>query len=259
MLWTLAFLSLLITAIAVTARGEARIADGLRNAAAARAVADGAVREAMFRLLDRSGAHWDADGVVRAIRIPPGVAEVRIVNEDGKIDLNAATQPLLSQLLVALGLDRGAAASLGAAIIDWRTVGLVAQPNGAKAPQYAAARLPYGPPNENYRSIDELALVRGMPPTLVQAILPHVTVYGSRNITLADADPVVAQAVTALGNNGLTALPGADAAGQQTLYATVTVLATVNGARTTRRAIVAVQPTDASAPYRILTWDDTPE
>ncbi|MDR3535940.1 MAG: hypothetical protein P4L71_05530, partial [Acetobacteraceae bacterium] len=50
-LWSLVLLSLILTQLLSAGRSEAQLAGNLRNAAMAEAIADGAVREAVFHLL----------------------------------------------------------------------------------------------------------------------------------------------------------------------------------------------------------------
>ena len=61
--------------------------------------------------------------------------EVRMVDENGKIDLNQADAPLLTALCAGRGceageMDQAQAARLAAAIIDWRDPDTLTQPAG---------------------------------------------------------------------------------------------------------------------------------
>src|SRR5262249_48993464 len=58
---------------------------------------------------------------------------VRITNERGRIDLNAAPKPMLSALFVAVGKDRNEADALATAVNDWRG-GVATEKMGDVAP-----------------------------------------------------------------------------------------------------------------------------
>ena len=159
-LWSLALLALLGTHVVATGRSEVQLAANLRGAAAAEAAADGALFQAVFHLLDPSPRRWWPDGVSREIALPGGAAAtVRVESEQGKVNPNLAPAPLLQALLLPLGVEPRAAASLAASILDWRTAGQRPRPDGAKEPQYRAAGRDYAPPGRPFESLDELGLV----------------------------------------------------------------------------------------------------
>ena len=66
--------------------------------------------------------------------------QVRIERETGKIDLNAAEDPMLRALPLALGLDEDRAAALADAIQDWRDDNQLKRERGAEDRDYAAGR-----------------------------------------------------------------------------------------------------------------------
>src|SRR4051794_36524705 len=145
-LWTLSLLALLGTQLVATGRGEAQLARNLVDAAALEAATDGAVQQAIFGLLERSERRWPADGTEHFIRLGRIVVAVRVDDEGGKVNPNIASDNLLQGLLLRVGAPPAVAASVAAAMIDWRTAGTQPSPLGAKAPQYVAAGRDYGPP-----------------------------------------------------------------------------------------------------------------
>ncbi len=195
-LWTLALLALLGTQLVRAGRREALLARNLVDAASLQAATDSGVQEAIFRLLDRSNRRWAADGVPRAVQVGDAVVTIRIENEGDKINPNIAAQSLLAALLLRVGVEPGEAYTLSAAILDWRTATSQARLGGAKAPQYAAAGLDYGPPGSEFRSVDELGAVLGMRPALLALLRPHLTVFSDSDPDGSTRDPVVLAALT---------------------------------------------------------------
>jgi general secretion pathway protein K len=246
-LWTLSLLALLGTQLVAAGRVDAQLARNLLDGATLEAAADGAVQQAIFRLLDRPERRWAADGTEHVIRVGQAVVAVRLEDEGGKVNPNIASEALLQALLVRVGTEPAMAAALAAAIVDWRTASRQPRPRGAKAPQYAAAGLDYGPPESDFRSIDELGAVLGMTSALLTRLRPHVTVFSEADPDGATRDPVVAGALlTALGR-----VPAAVTGGVQV----ASVIALAKGAERSafaERAIVRINAQTDRHPYELL-------
>jgi general secretion pathway protein K len=239
-LWSLALLALIGTQVSATGRAEALLAANLRAAAMAEAAADGAVHQAIFRLLAPAAQRWPADGLAREVALPGGAtALLRIESERGKVNPNLATAPLLQALLQQLGADPRTAAGLAAASLDWRTAGLRPRPGGAKEPQYRAAGLAWAPPGRPFETLEEMGLVLGMTPPLLAGLAPFLSIHQPAEPDPRLAAPPVLQALrTAQGTEEeLAADP--DAAEVVTVTAAV---ALPGGARFTRRAVVRLGP-----------------
>lgn len=253
--WSLGLLSLLTTTIVAHGRADLRLAANLRGAAVAEAAADGAAREAIFRLV---AGQWAPGQALPVLRVGAAAVTLRIDNEAGKINPNDCPQPLMVGLLRAIGLPAEQAVALAAAIEDFRSPMPAPLPHGAKAPAYRAAGLPYGPSGVPYRRLAELRQVLGMTPDIYAALAPHLSVWNDGGIDRALADPAVAEAFATAGPNGGYATPRAlDTRG---LTARITAQAAVpGGGRFSRSAVVYVigapQGGETPPPYRVLDWD----
>ncbi len=228
----------------------------LDGAAEAEALADGLVDEAIFRLLDRSPRGWKPDGVSRSVRLGGGVGEVVVLDHAGRVNPSLASPQLLAALLRRDGMEERRAATLAAAIVAWHTLSDAAT-SEAKTTAYHAAGLPYTPPNEAFRSPEELGLVLGMTQDVLARLLPHLSVWTRGRINLARADPVVAQAVQETAGddiNQLQQLPEGEAA---PLVAEIVARVRVREAQAVRRAVVffSVGDDEASHPWHILAWN----
>jgi general secretion pathway protein K len=245
-LWTLALLALLGTQLVASGRGDAQLARNLLNAAELRGAADGAVQQAIFNMLLPPAQRWTDDGAVHVVRLGPAVVTLRIEDEDGKVNPNIASDSLMQALLIQVGADPFTAASVAAAIADWRSGTTQPRPLGAKAPQYAAAGRDYAPPGTDFRSIDEVGDVLGMTPDLLMRLRPHMTVYSDRDPDSTTRDPVVAAAL------GVPAQVGV-ATGPTLQVALVT--ADVRGpgnAAFAEQVVVRLSAMTARHPYEIL-------
>jgi len=248
-LWTLAFLALIGAALVATSRQDTQRARNLVDGASAEAAADGAVQQAIYSLIDPSARRWRPDGITHIIKSGQNVIEVRIDDENGKVNPNFAPVELMQALMVELGASSALAARLSAAISDWRTQGEQPLPLGAKAPQYAAAGRDYAPPNASFESLDELGAVLGMTPELLNRLRPHLTLYSESDPDGSTTDPIVA---VALGPRARVLAPPKNTA-DNSLVATITVV--VRGPRRTgfaERVVVRTNALDGIRRHEIL-------
>jgi general secretion pathway protein K len=156
--------------------------------AQAQYAAEGAIEVAISNLLTPSQQRWPADGTVQQFQIATAEVSVAIFDEAGKIDLNFASAELLNNLLETAGVEADLRMSLVDAIMDWRDSDNLRRLNGAEDDDYSAAGLPYGAKDAKFVTVDELGLVLGMQPEIVQAIKPVLTVYSRQ----PGINPVVA-------------------------------------------------------------------
>lgn len=201
-LWLTVLLTVIAGGFAYGMRNEALAARNTLSFAQARALADGAVHRTVFELMRPkvSPDLWAADGSVHVWDDAGARIAVSAVDESGKIDLNSAPDNLLKGLLqTAGGLDADAAARMVDVIDDWKTAGDLRRPNGAKAPEYQAAGLPYKPANAPFETVPELQRVLGMTPALYAQLADNLTVHSR----MAGINPMYASRTT------LLAVPGA--------------------------------------------------
>ncbi len=243
-LWTTALLALIFTQLVSSGRSETAIAANVRAGASAEAAADAALYQAIFHLLDPSRAGWAADGRTYDLHLPGARASVSIIDLSGRVNPNTASVALLAALMAELGTERTRAEAVAQAIVDWRSPG---DQGAYTAPRYAAAGLPYRPAQSAFQSIDELGLVLGMTPDLLQRLAPHLSLANPDNPDRAHADPVVLRAMRDIGLD--MQQPAKQARARDVL---ITAAATDSaGARFVRRAIVRLGST---ALFEILGW-----
>ncbi|SDS39746.1 type II secretion system minor pseudopilin [Pseudomonas oryzae] len=201
-LWLLVLLSMLVLNLSTGSRTELRLAGNLRQAAAARHVAEAGINWGAWSLMQANTAGWLADGSTRTLELDGIAVEVALFDEQGKIDLNEAETPLLQGLFESVGEDRKVAEALAAAIVDWRDDDGVRTPLGAEEEEYEAAGL-IGPGNSPFEEVKELRKVLGMSEELYRKVRPALTIDSNK----AEINPLVAP------REVLLALPGVDPGG----------------------------------------------
>jgi general secretion pathway protein K len=248
-LWTVVLLALIGTQLTAAGRGETRLAASLRDAAVTEAAADAGVEEAIYHAIDTSPAHWPADAVGHLIQLPAATVTVEIRNEAGKINLNVAPPELLAALIQAAGLDTTHAASLSRAIADWRFHDVQLQ-GGARTDAYRAAGRSLGPPGAPFQTLEELGLVLGMTPGLLDRLTPYLTLFHEGAPNAQAASSVVRQALSmSTGNAPLDPAPAEESVIGVTARATGQ-----NGHQFTRDCIVRIGQSRGGGLYQILTW-----
>lgn len=195
MIWVLLFLAGALASFTLTVRSSIQQATVSEAAAQARALAEGGITLALHDMSNAlSSVSWSArfpvQGQSRACGLALGTVVISIVDEAGKIDLNAAGEPLLRRLLSGLGTDAADAARLAAAILDYRDADSTRSPGGAELEEYRQAGRSTGPKNAPFDSTFELAQVLGFSSELAAKVRPFVTVHsGQRGIDPAKSSP----------------------------------------------------------------------
>jgi general secretion pathway protein K len=176
----LGVITLLMTSFMATAR--LRLRGAVDNSAATKAqlLAEGAVNLAIIGLLAEQtpAAPQQAeaaihDGTPRFCTLAGAVVAISIEDESGKLDLNAASAPLIEAALRGFGASD--ASGLAHAIIAFRET-QVSEFARLAAPKPSTER-PFAPKRAPFQSALELDQVDGMDPQLLRALLPVVTVH----------------------------------------------------------------------------------
>ncbi len=202
-LWLIALLTGLISGFALVARVENLQGRVLVRGLVAESAARAGIEYALTRLTQADvRRQWRPDGRPYEWQYGDAQVEVKVIDENGKVDLNQSEVALLTALLRAVEVEQGDAGRIAAAIIDWRDTDLLTQPSGAEDADYDGAGLPYGSKDAEFESIAELEQVLGMTPAIYARLAPHVTVHSRRG----QPEPAFASAevLTALGMEGAT-------------------------------------------------------
>jgi type II secretory pathway component PulK len=197
-LWALVLLALLATVFGGNARTEVLLARNLVENAQAEALADAGLYRAIAGLTKepREGG-FRGDGRVYTWHASGGEVRFSIRDEGGKISLNQASEVLLRELFVAVGVEPKRSAQLADAIIDFRDEDSDKRRGGAENEDYVDAGLPYGPKNKPFELVDELIYVLGMTPDLYRKVAPLVSVRGEESPHAYTAAPEVRAAMAA--------------------------------------------------------------
>jgi general secretion pathway protein K len=214
-----------------------------------------------------------------SFRIGNSRVAVGFLNEAARIDLNLAPKPILAGLFRTLGARADAAEYYGDRIIGWRTKSTAPNPDQDKEiVAYRNAGLPYNPRQAPFTNVQELWLLLGLPPAVVERALPYVTVFsGLATVDVMDAAPEVVAALPGMTPDRLDSVLAERRAGPANAARVLQMLgpaqasATAKGSNATRVAVevtpangrrrihaqaVILPLEDAEEPYRVLSWID---
>jgi general secretion pathway protein K len=196
--------------------------------------------------------------------------------ETARIDLNAASKELLAGLFGVLGAQEDDADQYAERIIGWRTTpGRASQ--DSEASLYRTAGMTYGPRGAPFAHVEELWLVLGLPPPLVERMLPDVTVFSGRaEVNALVASPEVVAALPGMSPERLNAVLAARTTGPSSEQSTPTAPAVAqpgttsdgsdatrvavridfdNGRRLASEVVILVRD-GGDEPFQVLSWRD---
>jgi general secretion pathway protein K len=179
---------------------------------------------------------------------------------------------LLAGLIIGLGGAPANAADYADRILAWRTP-TEAGEDDAEAAAYRTAGISYAPRHAPFPQAEELWLVRGIPPVVVERMLPFVTAFSNMaSINIADAAPQVVAALPNMTPERLQAilvqradprsdprsLPGLAGGEAATLAASrayrITIVVDFDSGRRSAAEVVILLLDEGDEPYRVLSW-----
>jgi general secretion pathway protein K len=270
-LWILAALSALVliyltfvtnTAVVVAASTDRIQADALTTAG---------VELAAYQLTAVKAEARPSSGTFNA-RMGTARVSVTFRSEAARIDLNAAPKGLLAGLIIGLGGTPDNAASYADRILAWRA-STEAGEDDSETSSYRTAGIAYAPRHAPFPAAEELWLVRGIPPVVVERMLPFVTAFSNMaSINIADAAPQVVAALPGMTPERLQAvlsqrgdprfdprsLPGLAGGEGATLAVSkayrMTVVIDFDSGRRSASEVVILLLDEGDEPYRVLSW-----
>jgi general secretion pathway protein K len=170
-LWIVLIIAFIAFSLAAAARVEVTATQNTFDSERAFFMAKGAA-EVVFQslqkpqVLEKAPVH-EKNGVY-VFPFDSGQAVVELETHDGFIDINSADDKLLASLFESLGIDTLLRNELVDSILDWRDADDVARPYGAEIKDYGQAEpgARQLPPNDGFEDIEELLLLKHMPPQL---------------------------------------------------------------------------------------------
>lgn len=236
------------------------------------AILDGAVTRAVVAITDRRlDWRWPVDATEQSFSYDNIPISVKVQDQLGLIDLNAADGSMIKRLIQAAGQSENSANTLTDRILDWRSGSGLNRLKVATDDDYAAAALSYRPRHGPFQSVEELRLVLGITSELFQKIEPAITVYSGHpafepatapemalKALYFDRPDEVTKALAARTQNSADSLgsrPGALSSAVSLAGRSFAVSASMKiGNRNYRRKTVVMLTEDPRRPFLTLAW-----
>lgn len=274
-LWTIALMSALAMAAAVTFRGFAGVAGVERD----RVQSDGLLTAGLEVAAGTVKSLGDKPLTEREVSVDlsTGSVRARFSDEGGRIDVGKAPAAVLASLLRFVGASEQQADGGARRIVDLRRRNDNGRPADAGAgPLSSLAKKPDA--ERPFADVRDLAQVPAMAPAWLAAMAPLATVYGSETVNPLTASARVISALPGVSRPQLEAFlaarrsyptdaerlatifgPGQSylAAKPQRVVAVELAAALPDGYAAAAHAVIVLLPQD-SQPYRVLVWKPLP-
>lgn len=278
-LWVISLMTIMAGSFALSTQREAGILSHAHERAKALALAEGGVNYAMMMLsLPDPKKRWLADGTPYTWRVDGARVLIRIMDEGGKIDLNAAQEATLKTVFNLVTRNEELAASLTDRILDWRDPDELKRTHGAEAEDYQSLRMNAPPQNRNFLIMDELRGVMGVTPDLYRKLESWFTLYtgegglnpakAAREVLLplmggdaATVDNYIQlrrQSAQGVAPPPLSPVPGMSFGGSSDVAYTVQAIAEIQGQQGAGvLATIRRGPSQDGSPFTTLRWKST--
>jgi general secretion pathway protein K len=131
---------------------------------------------------DEEKIDWRINIPIQDIPFGTGTFSVKIENEAGKVNINGADQNLLKMILNSFELDDDQKDIIVDSILDWRDKDDLRRMHGAEDEYYQSLPEPYHTKNDDFESLEELLLVKGVTPEIFYGGLKDiVTIYAEKD------------------------------------------------------------------------------
>jgi general secretion pathway protein K len=270
-LWILAALSALVLIYLTYVTNTAVVVAGSTDRLQTEALAGAGVELAALQLAGRTEAGRPTSGTFNA-RVGAGRVFVTFRSEAARIDLNTAPKSLLAGLMIGLGAGASDAALYADRILAWRAP-TEQDDTDPENSFYRTSGTPYLPRHAPFPAPEELWLVRGIPPAIVERMLPFVTVFSNvATVNVQDAAPQVLAALPnmtpeslqsvlsqrgdpALDPRSLIGMAGGEGAtlGGSRAYRIAVDVELPDGRRSAAEVVILLLES-GDEPYRVLSW-----
>lgn len=206
-LWLLLLMEVLVASQVVSARVESDLVTNRKEALSARAAAQAGLFMAIDMLAQQQKSKerlLRTDGGLYSMNYNDARVMVRVEDEAGKVDLNAARPELLRKLILSLSRDSENGLQVTDALLDWRDADHLRREYGAEDDDYLESDRVYGAKDEYFDDQEELLMVMGMDDALYTRLMAVTTVHtGDIGVNPLVAPRQVLRAIPGVGREQL--------------------------------------------------------
>lgn len=201
-LWALTILMVIVLSFSFMTGTETHstlsFKEGIENKFLAEAGIERGLTELYYRKLNLNVAGvdvWRTDGTPYTEQLGKGYYTVKLTDENGKVDINAASEVILKNLLLNLGVSNEQADTIVDSIMDWKDPDDLHRLHGAESDYYMSLPNPYKAKNANFDSLEELQMVKGITPEILygnpggKGLIDYLTINSKNRLVNVNAAP----------------------------------------------------------------------
>jgi general secretion pathway protein K len=216
-IWIMVMLMAIVGEFTYSMRTELNITKNFKEEEEAYQLALAGIEHAKIEILSAEGpTYLNENGILvfgqadeeplRSGKLGRGSFTYTIIDEDGKLNINIASQAQLKYIFQNSGVDIEEVDTIVDSIIDWRDRNNLHMLNGAEEEYYQSLPEPYSCKDRPFDIIEELLLVKGMTPEIFygsdsegekkyDGVVKYLTVRGSRIVNINTAPRIVLEAL----------------------------------------------------------------
>lgn len=176
-LWMISMMMMIAASLLYSTRTEMGMTTLLQQTTQARAYADAALRYSITQLqIPENLRQLQTRGQPFQWQFEEAKIEIRVIGENGLIDINTADRTLFLAVLKQLGIVDQEAENLLDLIEDFRDEDDLKRLHGAEDNDYVDADLPFGAKDAAFERIEELQQVIGIDVNLYKKLARYLTV-----------------------------------------------------------------------------------
>lgn len=201
-LWALTILMVIVLSFSFMAGTETHATLAFKEGIEHKFLAEAGIERGIMELAYRrqnfnvEGAEiWKTDGTPYTVQMGSGYYTVKITDENGKVDINAASDVILKNLFLNLGISNEQADTIVDSIMDWKDPDDLHRLHGAESDYYMSLPNPYKAKNANFDSLEELQMVKGITPEILygragqKGIIDYLTLNSKNRLINVNAAP----------------------------------------------------------------------
>jgi general secretion pathway protein K len=215
-LWVLTILMVLVLSFSYMTRTETYATLSFKEGTEKKLLSEAGIERGILELFYRNANKaqaitlvgyevWKIDDTSYKDKMGEGEYSVRIIDESGKIDINAMTDAnsdMLRNLLKNLGVQEEEVNTIVDSMLDWKDADDLHHLSGAEDDYYMSLPNPYKAKNANFDTLEELLLVKGMTSEILygnkekKGIIDLLTIYSrTKKINVNSAPKEVLMAI----------------------------------------------------------------
>ncbi|MEE8360288.1 MAG: hypothetical protein V3S04_05110 [Candidatus Omnitrophota bacterium] len=197
-IWTICLLTTFAVILSYGVRQKVTLIKRLDDRDRLRYIVDACVKRAIIDLKrsvvsdeDKTKDNWNAImSAEKEILLGEHLVKYEIIDEERKINLNTADRHTIKRLFqLVVGLGEMDAQEIAASIVDWRDEdSMLSIAMGSAEDRYYEGRsYPYGAMDRDLEIPDEVLLIKGFTPEILEKSKDYMTIYGDGKININTA------------------------------------------------------------------------